>query len=220
MSAVEKPIDLDRVTRELYSAVVSDACDAVGLWQQTLAPEIVPLVGDGVLAGYARPVRSGAVARVPERPYGREIDFVDSLRPGDVVMGACAPAVGFWGELFSAAAHGRGARGAVVDGLIRDCARVERVPGFKLHARGTRPADSLGRISICEVDVPVAVGGVTVAVGDLVVADRDGVVCVPADAAEEVVARSFEKAGAERSSFSMLLDGAYLREAWERHGVL
>jgi regulator of RNase E activity RraA len=214
------PIDLDRVARECYAAVISDCCDALGLRSQTLEHGIVPLAGDGVLAGFARPVRSEAVERAPERHYGREIDFIDSLQPGDVVMGACAPPVAFWGELFSAAARGRGARGAVVDGLVRDRARVGAVAGFVLHGRGTRPTDSLGRISIVEHDTPIVVGGVTVQRGDLVVADGDGVVVVPADVAPEVVERALAKAGAERSSFSMLLDGAYLREAWERHGVL
>ncbi|MDO8208781.1 hypothetical protein [Conexibacter sp. CPCC 206217] len=219
MTAPE-PIDLGRVQRECYAAVVSDCCDALGLRAQTLESGIVPLVGEGVLAGFARPVRSAAVERAPERHYGREIDFIDSLLPGDVVMARCTPPAAFWGELFSAAARGRGSHGAIVDGLVRDRARVGSVAGFTLFGRGARPTDSLGRISIAEHDTAVVVGGVTVRRGDLVVADADGVVVVPGDVAPEVVDRALEKASAERSSFSMLLGGAYLREVWERHGVL
>lgn len=214
-------IDLDVVAGECYAAVVSDCCDAIGLRHQTLDPAIRPVAsGMPVLVGWARPVLSVAVESGPARPYGTEIDFIDSLKQGQVIMGRCEINAAFWGELFSTAARVRGARGAVMDGLIRDRVRIEQVEGFPVYAKGSRPTDSLGRCSIAESDVPVAVGGVTVSPGDLVVADVDGAVVVPSEAAGEVVERALAKARTENSSRALLVEGATLQDAWERFGVL
>jgi 4-hydroxy-4-methyl-2-oxoglutarate aldolase len=217
----ERPeIDLDLVRRRCYAAVISDCCDAVGLRSQALAPRIEPLVGgDRVLAGWARTALSSPVDAIPDAPYASEIDYIDSLATDDVVVARCEGGA-FWGELFSTAARARGAAGAVVDGLIRDRARIAEVEGFVVHATGSHPTDSLGRCSIVARDEPVAVGDVTVAPGDLVVADVDGAVAVPRDAVAEVVARALEKAAKETGSRAMLADGALLREAWDVHRVL
>jgi 4-hydroxy-4-methyl-2-oxoglutarate aldolase len=213
-------IDLSLVRKRCYAAVISDCCDAVGLRNQALAERIEPLVGAaGVLAGWARPALSSTVDSIPDDPYANEIDYIDSLGTDDVVVARCDGAA-FWGELFSTAARVRGAVGAVVDGLIRDRARIAEVDGFVVHATGSQPTDSLGRCSITARDEPVMVGGVSVGLGDLVVADIDGVVVVPRAAVEEVVPRALEKGRKETSSRERLARGALLREAWEAHGVL
>ncbi len=213
-------IDLDRLCSYGYTAVVADACDRVGLRDQTMSPGIAPVLGPTVLAGWVRLARSERVEAPPAVPYAREIAFLDSLLPGDAVVATAGgePAA-LWGELFSAAAAARGARGAVVDGLVRDTDRV-RALGFAVHARGTRPTDSLGRVSIVDTDGPMVVAGVAVANGDLVVADSDGVVVVPAVAAEEVVSYALEKATTERKGLALLRDGAMLNDVWARYAVL
>lgn len=199
--------------------MLSDVCDQLGRRHQTAVPGIGRLVGRGVLVGWARTVRSVPVDSVPARPYGKEIDFIDSLQPGDVVVADVGAPAAFWGELFSSAAIGRGARGAIVDGLVRD---VDRMAGldFQIYGRGTRPTDSLGRISIEQADVPIECGGVLVSQGDLVVADRDGVTFVPRDLAAEALNRAAVKARTESDARQMLLGGATLAEAWERFRVL
>jgi 4-hydroxy-4-methyl-2-oxoglutarate aldolase len=213
-------IDLRLVRDHCYAAVISDCCDAVGLRDQALAAEIRPLVnGDEVLAGWARPALSTAVDSIPDAPYEREIDYIDSLGTDEVVVARCEGGA-FWGELFSTAARARGAVGAVVDGLIRDRSRIAEVDGFVVHATGTHPTDSLGRCSITVRDEPIPVGGVSVVPGDLVVADVDGVVVVPRAGAEEVVTRALEKATKETDSRQLLARGALLREAWDVHRVL
>ncbi len=203
-----------------YSAVVSDACDRAGLRAQTLAPGILPLDPAGpVLVGRARPVHSGVVTVPSDPPYGAEIAFVDSLRPDDVVVGKVDAPTAFWGELFSTAARARGAAGIVIDGWIRDQSRILAM-GFPAFVRGGHPTDCHGRLSIDAVDLPVEVGGVLVHPGDVVVADRDGIVIVPADAAAAVTATVVEKAETEDRARLLLESGAYLRDAWERFKVL
>ena len=213
-------VDLDALSAHVYAAAVSDACDRLGMRNQTMSPGTSPLCGPGLLVGWARVARSEAVDEPPPVPYAAEIAFLDDLKPDDLVVATAggAPAA-IWGELFSAAAMARGARGAVVDGLVRDVERV-RALGFGVHARGTRPTDSLGRVSLANTDGPAPVAGVTVANGDLVVADTDGVVVVPAEAAEEVAAYALDKATTERKGLALLREGAMLREVWTRYHVL
>ena len=211
---------VETLRRVGYSAVVSDCCDQVGLREQTMSSGIEPVSGGTeVLVGFARPVLSVAVDEIPDQPYDAEIDFIDSLQADDVVVGTVEAPGAFWGELFSTAAMARGAVGAVVDGLVRDRARIRRLD-FPVFARGARPTDSLGRISIREHDVPLEIGGITVSPGDLVVADIDGVTVVPADAIEEVATRTIEKATTENEARELLEGGALLRDAWDRFKVL
>lgn len=213
-------LDLDPVAAVTYSAVFSDVCDALGLRSQTASPGILPLGGSGTLVGWARPALSLPVDEPPDRHYGNEIDFIDSLRVGDVAVVDCSrsPAAA-WGELFSTASKGRGARGAVIDGLIRDRRKIVEL-GFPVFGRGHRPTDSLGRVSIHEADTPVSLGGVTVRTGDLIVADEDGVTIVPRERAEEVIRLAVEKATTENKARDLLLAGGTLADVWERFRVL
>ncbi len=220
MTMNDRAAMLETLRRVAYSAVVSDCCDQVGLREQTMSAGIEPVSGGTeVLIGFARPVRSVAVEDIPDEPYGAEIDFIDSLRRDDVVVGTVEAPGAFWGELFSTAAKARGAVGAVVDGLVRDQARIREL-GFPVFARGGRPTDSLGRVSIREHDVPLTIGGIKVSPGDLVVADIDGVAVVPADATEDVATRAIAKATTENEARELLEGGALLRDAWNRYRVL
>jgi 4-hydroxy-4-methyl-2-oxoglutarate aldolase len=222
MDDIRSAFDLNTLSSTTYSAVYSDACDAAGLRQQTLEPGAVLQAGPShVLIGWARTALSLPVTAAPERPYGGEIDFIDSLGVGDVVVMDCSrqPAAA-WGELFSTAAFARGARGALIDGYARDLAKIDALDQFPVYARGARPTDSLGRVSIGAVDVPVCVYGLTVHSGDLVIADRDGVAIVPKANAHDIVARASEKAATENSARGLLLKGGYLRDVWETYRVL
>jgi regulator of RNase E activity RraA len=213
-------LDLDAIAAVTYSAVFSDVCDAIGLRNQTVSPGIMPLGGGGTLVGWARTALSLPVDAPPERHYGQEIDYIDSLRPGDVAVVDCSahPAAA-WGELFSTAAKGRGARGAVIDGLIRDRRKIVEL-GFAIHGRGCRPTDSLGRVSIQEADTPIMLGGVAVRTGDLVVADEDGITVVPREHVLKVTELALAKATTENRARDLLLAGGTLAEVWEKFRVL
>jgi 4-hydroxy-4-methyl-2-oxoglutarate aldolase len=150
-----------------------------------------------------------------------EIEAVDSILAGEVVVISTggsrrnAP----WGELLSTAALARGARGAVVDGLVRDVKKIEEL-GFPVFAAGIKPVDSKGRGIVIDYNVPVECAGVLVHPGDLVVADFDGVVVVPAGIVGEVLRLARDKAGREDHSRAELMRGAYLRDVYEKYGVL
>ncbi len=219
MTSITNDALLRARTDRCFSAAFSDSCDRLGLYQQTLPPRLQRLSGQGTIVGRARTFTSVAVDALPARHYGGEIDFIDSLRPGDIAVGRIERDAAGWGELFSAAAVGRGAVGVVLDGLARDLTQV-RALGFSLHGIGTRPTDSLGRVSLQLQDEPVVIGDVQVASDDLVVADDDGVVIVPAERAVEVLDLALSKATTERDAKQLLLDGGTLAEVWERFHVL
>jgi regulator of RNase E activity RraA len=150
-----------------------------------------------------------------------EIEAVDSILPGEVVMVSTAGSLqnSPWGELMSTAARARGARGAVIDGLVRDVRKIQEL-GFPVFARGIKPVDSKGRGIVIDYNVPVDCGGVLVSPGDLVFADYDGVIVVPGEVLPEVIRMATEKATRENSSREELMRGAYLRDVYAKFGVL
>jgi regulator of RNase E activity RraA len=147
--------------------------------------------------------------------------MLDAVRPGDVVVAACdrSDAAAVWGELTSSSCVARGAAGLVTDGPCRDVEQV-RALGFPVWARGTSPRDVHGRLEFGPHGVPVTVDGVAIAPGDLVVADADGVVVVPAAVADDVLRRAAEKASAEDELRDAVLGGTPIGEAFRRFGVL
>ena len=99
------------------------------------------------------------------------------------------------GEIVAAKAQSLGVAGFVVDGVVRDGEGIERL-GLPIFARGLNPAGPY-RTGPGRVQVPIAIGGIVVNPGDLVVADADGVVVVPAGQAEAVIGRAEELFAAE-----------------------
>jgi regulator of RNase E activity RraA len=92
--------------------------------------------------------------------------------------------------------------------------------GFPVFHVGFHPADSLGRVEVVAHNVPVACGGVLIHPGDLVLADHDGVVAVPAAMAEEVLGRAEEKVGGENKVREALAAGMTTTAAFAKYGIL
>lgn len=208
---------------QLYSAVLSDSLDAVGLPGHAMAPAIRPLDDTLKMCGRARTGMYMEVAQVEPgvNPYELEIAIVDDLKPGDVAVFACGGSsrIAPWGSLLSTATTVRGAAGCVTDGFVRDIIDIRRMKLPVFHG-GIAPLDSKGRGQIQAVDVPVICGGVRVAPGDLVFGDADGVVVVPRAAEADVLKVAFEKINGEGHSMRELRAGGYLRDVYAKYGVL
>jgi 4-hydroxy-4-methyl-2-oxoglutarate aldolase len=205
----------------LYPAVVSDCLDRLGIRDQVLAPRIRPLTMDSKLAGRARTVSCITVDRVPENRddwYRGELAAVDALGPGDVmVVSTCEGS--YWGELLATASRSRGAAGIVADAYTRDTQALIEM-AFPTFVAGIHCTDSLGRIDVDAVGVEISCGGVAVADGDLVLADFDGVVIVPAAVAAEVIHLSEEKVAGENLVRQKLEEGMPVTEAFRTYGVI
>ncbi len=217
-----KRIELaEMAERELYTAVVSDALDQLGVRHQAMREYLRPVHPGCVMAGWARTITCSDVYHIPADAYGLEIEAVDSLLPGEIaVVGTQkssrnAP----WGELLSTASKARGARGAVIDGLVRDIRKIEEI-AFPVFASGIKPVDSMGRGLVTGYNVPVDCGEVNVNPGDFVFGDFDGIIVIPAAIVEETLAIAADKVNRENHSRAELQAGAYLRDVFAKYGVL
>jgi 4-hydroxy-4-methyl-2-oxoglutarate aldolase len=215
----------DSIAEDLYVAAVCDILDDMGYRNQAMHHRLRPLLPDmrkcGMI-GRARTFEWKEVDYIDEdNPYGLEIEAMDSLNHGDVVIhstdfnGTNAP----WGELMSTIAKRKGVAGCVCDSQVRDCIKIIEM-NFPVFYAGIRPLDSKGRGLVIGYDVPVQCGGVLVNPGDLIFADFDGIVVVPKGIETEVVQRAKEKVNAENLSRSELLAGRSLGEVYEKYGAL
>jgi 4-hydroxy-4-methyl-2-oxoglutarate aldolase len=213
------------VKEHLYVAAVCDILDSLGYRNQAMHQRLRPLLPDIRACGFvgrARTVRWMEIDHIIEAdPYGLEIEVMDSLRAGDVIIhstdhaGTNAP----WGELMSTVAKHNGAAGCVCDSQIRDCVRIIEM-GFPVYYAGIRPLDSMGRAKVMDYDVPIRCGEVLVRPRELVFADFDGIVVIPQNVERQVLELARDKAGKESLSRSELLAGKTLREVYDTYGVL
>jgi len=189
--------------RYLRVVDVCDALDGIGYFNVGLvSPEVRPLWLGMRFWGVALTVRAvpanrpmwklGSTAEIvaAHDAWFREVGNIEVhplIRPGHVVVmeAGGGPEVGFWGSNNGLGAVAQGAVGIVTDGCCRDTAELVRQQ-TPICARARGRTIIPGRIEVAEVQSRIACGGVQVRPGDMVGADDDGVVVVPAEVAEEV----------------------------------
>ena len=193
----------------LDTCVISDAMDSLGL--SGVLPGIAPVWPCGRIAGPARTMRLRQLNPGESPPAGAAhlgARAIERSAPGDVIVVAHQgrwDSAG-WGGLLSAAASMRGIRGVVVDGACRDVDESEEI-GLPLFARSSTPVSARGRTVEVTVDEPVVVLGGIVCPGDLIVADRNGVLLIGRNDAERVTGRAEEFAAREKRMRDDLLAG-------------
>jgi 4-hydroxy-4-methyl-2-oxoglutarate aldolase len=216
-------VNIAQIREHLFTSVLSDCLDSVGLMKQALPPRIRPLDEASVMVGRARTAAFMEVYHVPEgsNPYEHEIALIDSLKPNEIPVFACTNPlrIGPWGELLSTAAHARGAAGALMDGCVRDVKAIRKM-GFPVFHGGIAPLDSKGRGKILAIDVPIECAGVPVNTGDLIFGDADGVVVIPKAYEAKVFELAFEKIKGEKNTLSDLQRGDKLADVFARYGIL
>lgn len=195
------------------TAAVSDALDALRL--------------PGPLGGL-RARRTGqrvtgpafTVAYEPVDADGGTVgDFLDDIPAGAVVVidnGARTDCT-VWGGIMSRVAAEKGVAGTVINGACRDTAVAAEV-GYPLWSVSTFMRTGKDRVRVQAVQAPLVIDGVTIRPGDVMVADDDGVVAVPAEAWEQVSALSARIEKVEDVIIATVLAGASLREARRIHG--
>lgn len=215
--------------RELFTAVVGDVMDVLGMTRQFLPPQIQPLRDDMVVIGRAMPVLEaddtggegpGRANSTLNQPFGLMLDALDDLKANEVyVCTGASPVYALWGELMSMAATRRGAVGAVVDGYSRDTKGILE-QNFPCFSHGRYAQDQRPRGKVVDFRCSIELGGVRIRPGDIIFGDLDGVCIIPQEAEAEVTALALEKAHGEKKVFEAIKGGMLAREAWDRFGIL
>jgi 4-hydroxy-4-methyl-2-oxoglutarate aldolase len=218
---VSETADLARRFSSLYTGALTDVLDRHGYLQQTLPVELRPLREGMRLAGPAYPVLG--------RPHPGH-DYDTSIRKVLEVLGSVpAGHVAVYqtndrtsahlGELSVTSLASRGCAGAVLDGGVRDADYILR-EDFPVFARYVTPQDCVPRWELlAHGEVAIVVGGVRIARGDWIVGDRDGLVTVPGERVEEVLAEAEDKVATEDEIRDAVRGGTLPLEAYERYGT-
>jgi 4-hydroxy-4-methyl-2-oxoglutarate aldolase len=171
-------------------ATVHEAMGRTGL----VGPSLRPIQGGARIAGSAVTVLCAPGDNLMIHAA------VEQCREGDVlVVTTTEPSLdGSFGELFATALRYRGVRGLVTTGGVRDVADL-RAMGFAVWSAAVN-AQGTVKATAGSVNVPITVGAITVRAGDVIVADDDGVLCVPRDDAATALAASDARVEREATS--------------------
>jgi regulator of RNase E activity RraA len=222
--------ELFRLARtELFTCVVGDVMDTLGLNSQFLRPQIKPLRSDFVLAGRAmtvleadvsNPVASDHGDTAPSRPFGLMFRALDDLRQNEVyVCTGSSPNYALWGELMSQRARRLGAAGAVLDGYSRDTKGILDL-AFPTFSYGGFGQDQRPRGKVVDFRIPIVIGEVRIQPGDIVFGDLDGVCVIPQHVERDVFRLALEKVRGEKRVREAILSGMSSAEAFERFGIM
>ena len=192
----------------LETATLSDAMDKLGIAGQCLG--IKPLDQRFRLAGRAFTLQYA--------PYsgGTVGDFIDDVPPGQIVVidNGMRPDATVWGDILTFVANRRGIGGTVIDGACRDTNLALKL-GYPIFSRSYSMRTGKDRVQLEAVNSPVNIGDARVAAGDLIRGDSDGVIAIPREREEEVLATAEEIDAAEQRILEAVRAGKTLRIARE-----
>jgi 4-hydroxy-4-methyl-2-oxoglutarate aldolase len=207
-----------------------DTLDKMGYPDQCLDLGIRPLFPRQHLAGKvitARGSRSSHIEQEQQHEEGTNYFKVlyDAVYPGSVVVLETGgePHCGKFGEMTSWGLQQSGARGIVLDSMIRDWLGLEVIPNYTVCARGTSPVESAKRWRMTAVNVPIAMPGtltsqVPVRPDDWIVGGPDGVIVVPQEIAMEALVEAEDVEAREQGMREDLAAGMSFRDAFEKWG--
>lgn len=215
--------------KELYTCVIGDVLDQQNLLNQYLPPEIRPLSPQTIMIGRAMPVLAGDAFQVAadesrnpisRKPFGLMLEALDDLRPNEIYISTgSSPRNALWGELMSVRALKCRARGAVLNGYVRDTRKILSL-GFPTFSFGSYGQDSAPRYKVHDFRIPIAIGCVSVRPGDILFGDIDGVVVIPAEVETETFTLALEKVRGERTVRNALEEGMSAVDAFRKHGIM
>ena len=178
---------VDRLS-QLDSCAVSDALDRFGLRGAVI----------GIRPVWPCPRIAGQVVTIRLKPAGLDrpkqhlgATAINAAQAGDVLVvdNAGRVDVASWGGMLSLAAKTKRIQGVILDGACRDIDEIQEI-GLPVYARGAVPVTARGRIMQESFNQEIQCGTVAVRPADLVIADGSGVVFIPGQKAENVIAEA------------------------------
>ena len=193
---------------KLGTSALSDAMDRLGIPGQALG--IKPVDRSFMLCGPAFTVHN-----IPCDIKGGSVgDYIDDVPPGHVVVIDNAGRLDctVWGDILTVMGSLRKVGGTVINGVCRDSARALEV-SYPIFSRGTYMRTGKDRVMADAYNTKVSLGEVTVVPGDILAGDADGVLVIPQERLEEVVAAAREIEDAEDAIRASIRKGMSLLEA-------
>lgn len=209
--------------RNLYMPAVCDAVYSLGLPEQVLPSSLRPLFPEQRIAGIAYTVLGAAIE--PHIGWDEGIERIGSYLevfedlPRDSVLVSVNPDshVGHFGELTGNSAQARGCVGVILEGNLRDIEGLREI-GLQVFYKDLSPLNAIGRWEMVQSQVPVTIGGIVIEPGDVILAEFDGILVIPAAHAESVLLRAEEIVGSEALVREEMRAGASPLSSLERHG--
>jgi len=202
----------------LYTGAVNDVLREHLLLDQALPASILPLREEMKVAGIAFTIKSA-----PDPTVSGEMETRAKMLSVVPEHSVCIWETAgdnesaHWGEMMTASVKSRGARGAVIDGGVRDTKQV-LAQNFPVFHRYRTSNGSLGRCKIVGYQVPIKIGKVIIRPGDLLFGDIDGVVVVPRNLAVPVLERAEQVRKNEKEIRGWIQDGLSAKDVVDKGG--
>ena len=211
------------IRERLFTAVIGDVMDKAGLTRQFLPAALRAIVPGTMIVGRAMPVQVADAGGpgTTGAPYGLTFHALDDLRPGEVYVAAGGtPDYALWGGLMSTRAMRLGAVGAVLGGPHRDTREIVQL-GFPVFSLGAFAQDQKDRGEATDFRCRVTfANGTSVAPGDVIVGDGDGVLAIPAASAADIVRDALAKVTGEDHVRRAIEAGESTDAVFRRTGIM
>lgn len=200
--------NVDRA-RKLDCATLSDAMDKLGI--EGVCRGIKPRDHGFRLAGRAYTVLYGPIDQINPGTVG---DYIDDMKAGDIAVldNGGREDCTVWGDILTQFASTRKLGGTVIDGPCRDvhlCLELN----YPMYSRSYSMKTGKDRIQVDATQVPVNIGDARVCPGDLIVGDSDGVVVIPKNLEEKILAEAEVIQTAEDKIRDLVANGSSITEA-------
>ncbi len=203
--------------RSVASASVADAVDQIAGKRGYMNHAIAPRINDKKIVGPAVTVLEGPTTET--LPPTHALNAIDESPAGSVIVIGIEDGadVAVWGGLMTAGAHVNKLEGAILDGGLRDVTEIRRDYDFPVFSRSLSPGTTLGRYKTLDSNVTITCGDIEVNPGDLIVADTDGVVVVPKDHIDAVLAKALEIEEKEAEQAKLIVKSGSLRDGLAKY---
>ncbi len=217
MMNTEEMLQIIQAFQKLPTGNISDAMDELG-FKRSVVPGLHRISGGtATAAGFALTIRQAQrnVSAVPGENLTRHGKVIDEdVQPGNLIVidtgGVTEVSTGGSIQMLIAKSHG--ATGYLTNGCLRDVDEIAEI-GLPVHCAGSTPVKSALDLETVGVNVPVVIDGVQICSGDFVVMDQTGILVIPPEHLQEVLAKAQAIQQREEQMLALLREGHSLVEA-------